>query len=131
MRLFWILIGSIFLAAGPAGADVVFKNDSSGDAVITVIGDMLFDLDGEGGEGSLVATTNDNDLACSGAGLETVPGVGRSLIRINISTGGSLPDYYVDGEFTYDAIARDMKVSAPGLNVACIGSVILNDGFED
>ena len=131
MRLFWILIGLV--AASPVmAANVIFENATGGDDGVIPLAsgsDMLFDLDGEGGEGSLMAQTDDNDRVCSGDGLLTDPGAGLSLVQVDITTGGSLV-YYVDGEFAYDANTGDMTISAPGLDVACAGSILFNDGFE-
>lgn len=132
MRLLWILIGSMLVAANLAAANIVFENARGGDdGVVSLAGgsDMQFDPEGEGGEGSLLAQIDDDDLACSGNGLLSVPGAGRSLVQIDITTGGSLV-YYVDGEFSYDGNSGDMTISAPGLEVACVGSVLFNNGFE-
>jgi len=131
MRLFLILIGLVVTLPVMA-ASVIFENARGGDDGVIPLAsgsDMDFDLAGESGEGSLVALTDDNDRACSGDGLETAAGAGRSLIQVDITTGGSLV-YYVDGEFAYDAISGNMTISAPGLDVACAGSVLFNNGFE-
>lgn len=133
MRLFWILIGLVAVLPAMAASSLLFNNATAPDETVFLNSavDVQFDLAGELGRGSLIATATTNDLSCSGTGLETsADPPNRARLQIDLPGAGALV-YYVNADFVYDANSTVLRIEPVGaLEVVCISSILFQNGFE-